>query len=299
MALRFGLFGTGPWAHIAHAPALARHPGVDFAGVWGRDEAKAKALADEYGTTAYASIEGLIEEVDAVAIALPPDVQAPIALQAAKAGKHLMLDKPVAFTAAAAQEIVAAADERQVASAVFFTRRFLPEFRDFVAQMTATGGWLEARVDHVASIFVDGNAFGASPWRRESGGLWDVGPHATALVLPILGPVTEVTAMAGPRDLTHVLLRHAAGGISTLTLSLDAPLPANREEAVFAGEAGLRVMPEMDGETVDVFGHALDELLAAAAGGPPVEVDVRFGATVTAILAAAAQSVESGRTITI
>ena len=43
--MRFGLFGTGPWAHLAHAPGLAAHGDVEFAGVWGRDEAKAAALA--------------------------------------------------------------------------------------------------------------------------------------------------------------------------------------------------------------------------------------------------------------
>jgi predicted dehydrogenase len=299
MAMRFGLFGTGPWAHLAHAPALAQHPGVELAGVWGRDEAKAAALAGEYGTRAYASIDALIDAVDAVAIALPPEVQAPIALRAARAGKHLMLDKPVAFTVAAAEEIATAVAERQVASAVFFTRRFLPGVRDFVADAVATGGWLEARVDHVGTIYDEGNPFGDSPWRKESGGLWDVGPHATALVLPVLGPVTEVTAMVGPRDMSHVLLRHAGGGISTLTLSVDVPPAAAREEALFAGKAGIRTVPEQPWEPATAYAIALDQLLAAAAGGPPVELDARFGATVTAVLAAAAESAETGRTVAI
>ncbi len=44
--MRFGLFGTGPWAHQAHAPALAAHDDVEFVGVWGRDAGKAAALAE-------------------------------------------------------------------------------------------------------------------------------------------------------------------------------------------------------------------------------------------------------------
>lgn len=211
--MRFGLFGTGPWARMAHAPGLAAHPGVEFAGVWGRDEAKAAALAGEYGesgTKAYGSVDALIADVDAVAVALPPDVQAPIALQAARAGKHLLLDKPVAFRPEQADEIAAAVAERDLASVVFFTRRFMPELAAFLAEAAGAGGWVEARVDHVGTIYDEGNPFGASPWRRESGGLWDVGPHALALVLPVLGPVTEVAAMAAPRDMSHVLLRHAS-----------------------------------------------------------------------------------------
>ncbi|MDT4990588.1 MAG: hypothetical protein QOH97_480 [Actinoplanes sp.] len=295
--MRFGLFGTGPWAHLAHAPGLAAHPEVDFVGVWGRNPAKADELAGAFGAKAYPTIGSLIDDVDAIAVALPPDVQAPIALQAARAGRHLMLDKPVAFTAEQADEIAAAVAERELASVVFFTRRFLPELRAFLGTTKAAGGWIEARVDHVGSIYTEGNPFGASAWRQESGGLWDVGPHAVALVLPILGPVTEVTALVGVRDMSHVLLKHAAGGISTLTLSVDVPLKAAREEAVFAGEQGIVTAPDLPWEPVIAFRLALDEVLAAASGGPRPELDVRFGATVTAILAAAAESAATGRTI--
>lgn len=295
--MRFGLFGTGPWAHQAHAPALAGHPGVEFAGVWGRDPGKAAELAGRFATKPYADAGALIADVDAVAIALPPDVQAPIALRAATAGRHLLLDKPVALTTAAAEEIAAAVEERDLASVVFFTRRLTPEIAEFVAEAVAAGGWLEARAALVGSIFQPGNPFGASPWRRASGGLWDVGPHAFALLLPILGPVTEVAGMAGPRDLTHLLARHAGGAISTLTLSVDAPPAAQREEVSFAGEQGVLVVPSTPADAVAALGRAIDELIAAAGGGPKPELDVRFGAEVTAVLVAAQEAVRSGRTV--
>jgi predicted dehydrogenase len=295
--MRFGLFGTGPWAHLAHAPALAAHESVEFVGVWGRNPDKAAELAGQYGAKPYTEIDDLLADVDAVAIALPPDVQAPIALRAARAGKHLLLDKPVAFTTAEADEIVAAVAERDLASVVFFTRRLMPQIKQFVADAQQAGGWLEGRVDHVGSIFTEGNPFGGSAWRKESGGLWDVGPHAFALLLPILGPVTEVTAMAGPRDMTHLLARHADGAISGLTLSVDAPPAAAREEAVIAGEAGVRPVPAVRWNPVEALGWAIGELVAAAAGGPQPELDVRFGARVTAILAACQEAIRTGRTI--
>jgi predicted dehydrogenase len=297
--MRFGLFGTGPWAHMAHAPALTAHESVELVGVWGRNPDKAAELAALHNAKPYADVDDLIADVDAVAIALPPDVQAPIALRAATSGKHLLLDKPVAFTRAEADEIVSAVDERDLASVVFFTRRLMPEIEEFVASAQEAGGWLEGRVDHVGSIFTEGNPFGASAWRKESGGLWDVGPHAFALLLPILGPVTEVTAMAGARDMTHVLARHADGAISTLTMSVDAPPAAGREEAVIAGEAGVRTVPTAPWDPVQALGRAIDELLAAAAGGPKPELDVRFGAQITAILAAAQEAIRTGRTTTV
>jgi predicted dehydrogenase len=297
--MRFGLFGTGPWAHLAHAPALAAHPEVEFVGVWGRDPGKAAALAGEYGAEAYPDVDALIADVDAIAVALPPDVQAPIAVRAAQAGKHLLLDKPVAFTDREAAEIVAVAAERGVASAVFFTRRLRPEIEEFIREVAATDGWLEARIDHVGSIFTPDNPFGASAWRKESGGLWDVGPHAVALVLPVLGRVTEVTGLAGPRDMTHLLLRHAGGAISTLTLSVDAPAGTKREDAVFGGEAGVREVPSGTWKPVTALGRAIDQIIAAAAGGPEPELSVRFGAQVTAVLAAAQESITAGRAVAI
>ncbi|HEY0002197.1 MAG TPA: Gfo/Idh/MocA family oxidoreductase [Actinoplanes sp.] len=297
--MRFGLFGTGPWAHLAHAPALAAHPDVEFAGVWGRNPDKAAELAAQYDARVYPDVDALIADVDAVAIALPPDVQAPIALRAAQAGKHLLLDKPVAFRVEEAAAIVAAVTERDLASAVFFTRRLLPQIAEFIRDAVATDGWLEARVDHLGSIFTPDNPFGASAWRKESGGLWDVGPHALALVLPVLGPVTEVAGLAGPRDMTHLLLRHASGAISTLTLSVDAPEGMKREEAVFGGEAGLRTVPEARWDPVVALGGAIDQILAAAAGGPRSELDVRFGAAVTSILVAAQESITAGRAVAI
>src|ERR1051325_7903998 len=98
--MRFGLLGTGPWGQLAHAPGLAAHDGIDLVGVWGRDPAKAAALADQHGVATYPDFEKLLDDVDAVAIALPPHIQGDLALRAAVAGKHLFLDKPVALTAA-------------------------------------------------------------------------------------------------------------------------------------------------------------------------------------------------------
>ena len=297
--MRFGLFGTGPWAQMVHAPALAAHDDVEFAGVWGRNETKAADLADRYGAAAYPSIDALIADVDAIAVALPPDVQAPIALQAARAGRHLLLDKPIALDPELAAEIAAAVAERDLASVVFFTRQFQPVVRDFLDRIVATGGWLEGRVEYVDKIFRPGNPFGASPWRQEKGGLWDIGPHAFAMAVRVLGPVAEVTAMVGAPDMSHVLARHETGAISTLTLSLDAPPAAARQDAVFAGPAGVVRMPSESADAVNAFGHALDELIATAAGKLRSHIDVRLGAHVTAVLAAVAEAARTGRTVAV
>src|SRR5437763_1145566 len=85
--LRFGLLGTGYWAAETHAAGLHRHPDAQFVGVWGRNPAKAEALAARYGVRAYPDVDALIADVDALAVALPPDIQAEMALRAARAGR--------------------------------------------------------------------------------------------------------------------------------------------------------------------------------------------------------------------
>src|ERR1700722_7762553 len=104
--LKFGLIGTGHWAQIVHAPALASTDGVELAAVWGRNRASAEQLARTHNAAAYSDIGSFLAEVDAVAFAVPPDVQAPIAQRAANAGKHLLLEKPVALEDSAADALV-------------------------------------------------------------------------------------------------------------------------------------------------------------------------------------------------
>jgi predicted dehydrogenase len=297
MVLRFGLFGTGYWAAEVHAAGLAGHPDAELVGVWGRDPDKAAALADRYGARPYADVDALLADVDAIAVALPPDIQAGIATRAARAGKHLLLDKPLALTVAAADEVVSAVTEQDVASVIFFTRRFSPAIDKFLAEAAVTSGWAGARVTLFGSIFQPGNPFGASPWRRDKGGLWDVGPHALSLILPVLGPVARVYATLGPHQTAYVTLDHRAGPVSTLALSLDAPAAATTYENLFHGEPGLVHVPEQDFDAVGAFRAAVSQLAVAAAApagerGHPC--DVRFGREVVAILSAADAAIGAG-----
>lgn len=286
MTFRVGLLGTGPWAEIAHAPALSGHPGVEFTGVWGRRPEAAAELAARFGTRAYADVDALIADVDAVAIALPPDVQASLAARAAAAGRHLLLDKPLAATVGEARAVVDAADAAGVASVVFFTVRFDRTAGEWVDEQAAAGGWFTGRADWIGSLY-DGadNPFAASPWRREKGGLWDVGPHALSILLPVFGEVTEVVAVRGSGDTVHVALRHAGGAASTATLSLTAPEAAAGVTVELRGEHGVAALPELGDGPVDALRRAIDALITAARTGVPHPCDARFALSVTETLA--------------
>ena len=292
--MRIGLLGTGPWAQMAHAPALSGHEELDFAGVWGRRPEAAKELAERHGVRAYDDADELFADVDAVAVALPPEVQASLAARAARAGCHLLLDKPLAPTPAQGRAVVEAAAEASVASVVFFTTRFQPEPAAWIAEQAAVPGWFTGRAEWLGAVFTSESPF-ATPWRREKGALWDVGPHALSVLLPVLGEPRRVTAAAyGPGDTVHLVLDHSGGASSSTTLSLTAPAAAAGAMVELRGESGVTVLPEARGDAVPALGRAADALIAAAGSEEPHPCDARFAFTVTRILATAETLLHSG-----
>lgn len=287
MALRFGLVGTGYWARETHATALARHPGTDLVGVWGRSPERAAALAGDFGAQAFDDADAMFAEVDAVAFAVPPDIQAELAVRAAAAGCHLLLDKPVAFTTAAADAVVGAVAAAGVRSLVFFTRRFTPNQADWLAGLQQRQDWFAGYVRMYGSIFEPGNPYSGSQWRRERGGLWDVGPHALSTLVPVLGAVERVVAESGPDDLVTVVSHHSSGASSTMTLSLTAPLGSRGGDVTFFGQEARADLPEPTIESVEAFGVAISALLADQPGHWEHPCDVRFGRDVVRVLESA------------
>jgi predicted dehydrogenase len=287
--MRFGVLGTGHRARAVHAAALAAHPAAELMGVWGRDLAKAKAVGAEFDVPGFGDLDELMSQVDAVTIALPPDVQAPFAERAAAAGKHLLLEKSMAPDVAGADRVVDAVRDAGVASVVFFTFRFQSATSTWLTQAARTrlaggsGSWLSSLAGTQAS-----------PWGQERGALWDIGPHALSVLVPALGPVTSVQAGAGLRDTVHLVLAHESGTASTVTLSHTvAPLSAGTEFYVHGDAGRLVLLPDTEAH-VEAFTVAVDELTIAALTGGAHPCDVVFGRDVVAVLAAAARALESG-----
>ncbi|WP_320067680.1 Gfo/Idh/MocA family oxidoreductase [Micromonospora sp. RTGN7] len=298
--MRFGLFGTGHWAAETHAAAIGAHSRAELVGVWGRNPDRAAELARRHGVPAFTEVDALIDACDAVAVALPPDVQSDIAVRAASAGRHLLLDKPLALNLADADRVVAAAGQSGVASVVFFTQRFHPNVTGFLAATAAAGGWQHARATMFTSIFQPGNPYGGSQWRRDRGALWDIGPHALSIILPVLGRVSRVAAADGPSGLIHLLLTHDGGATSVVSLTLDAPPGAATRDFVFFGENGVTEVPPGDGNAQSAFSTAIDQLIEEIdAGIRDHRCDVRFGREVVAVLDAAETARAEGRTVTL
>jgi predicted dehydrogenase len=289
--VRFAVLGTGHWARTVHAAAIAAHPTAELAGIWGRDAAKAAEVGAEFDVPGTDDLAALLEQVDAVSVAVPPDVQVPLAEQAATAGRHLLLEKPIGLTVAEADRVVGAVRSAGVASVVFFTFRFQTATTTWLAQAGRTrlaGGaasWLSA---------LAGSPFD-SAWRRQHGALWDIGPHALSLLVPALGPVVSVQAGAGAGDTVHLVLQHATPGVaSTVTLSHTvAPLATGIEFTVHGDAGRLVLLPDTE-SPVASLSAAVDELSAAALTGGAHPCDAGFGRDVVVVLATAERALASG-----
>lgn len=287
MSVRYGLVGTGHWASTVHAPALAARRDGAFVGVWGRTPDRAAALAEAHGARAFGTPAELFAAVDVVAFAVPPDVQAPLAVEAARAGCHLVLEKPVALDLGAAGAVVDAARAAGVRSVVFFTARYVPEVAAWLDGAAAAGPWLGARATWFGANQAADSPYRDSAWRNERGGLWDVGPHALAGLLPLLGPVEDVVAARGPGDVVHLVCRHEGGTTSTVSLGLTLPPAAARVETAVYGPAGWSVMPDVRPDALAALGTAVDELQDCVREGRDHPCDVGFGREVVAVLARA------------
>jgi predicted dehydrogenase len=291
--MRFGLAGTGPWAVRTHGPGLSAAAGVELAGVWGRYPDKTAAVAAELGVRAYDDYAELLESVEAVAFAVPPRVQAAMALEAAAVGKHLLLDKPVADSLDDARALAAEVADEGIASVVFLTQRFEPPMRQFFADLEARGGWKGGWCRMLAAA---ADRYADSPWRLEQwGALWDVGPHALSNLSAMVGPIASLTAVGGADGLIHLVLSHESGATSTASITLTAPPAGGNFETGVWGESGTALLPDRTTLAADALQLAAEELVVAAESGESHPVDVAFGTRIVELLASAQEQLSATR----
>lgn len=244
METRFGVVGTAHWATSVHTVGLQRTQGARLVGVWGRDPEKTRDLAAARGVAPFARFEDLLDEVDAVSFAVPPQIQEELALRALLAGKHVLLEKPIATTARAANALAEAAERADAASVVFFMRRFVPEIAEFIARH-AGGGWQEAEVEVRSATFAPDSPYRNSVWRQVAGSeLWDVGPHVLSILLPMLGPVTSARALTPEGNFIRFETTHAGGGRALTRINQRAEPGDVRNIYRFRGPAGEVAAPE-------------------------------------------------------
>lgn len=125
----FGVIGTGTWGEL-HARIYASTEGITLAGVSDVVEQKAESVAQAYGTMHYGDYRALLEDdmIKAVSIATPDFAHGEIAIAAAEAGKHILVEKPLATTVEECERIIQAAERNGVKLMVDFHNRWSPPF---------------------------------------------------------------------------------------------------------------------------------------------------------------------------
>ena len=202
MTVRWGIIGIGKVADIAIAPAIDADGQSSLAAVCSRSLDRAKAFAGKHGAgAAYDDYAQMLADpdVDVVYIASPNGVHAEQGLAALRAGKHVLVDKPLALRLADARAMVGAADDAKVLLGTGFHLRHKATAR--AARDAISAGRLGDVFYMEMSCGAGKGLYPYDTWRADpelSGGgtLLHQGVHAVDLVAYLCGqPVVEVTAM--------------------------------------------------------------------------------------------------------
>lgn len=260
--LAIGLIGAGPWARMMTAPVLAAGPQTRVSGIWSRTAEHARELGTTLRVPAFDDLDALFDACDAVALAVTPAAQPALAIRAARAGKTLLLEKPLADDVAGAQAIVDAVGEAGVGALVMLTNRFDPRLEDFVAEA--------ARIEPVGGrgCFISGAFLGgpfAHGWRLERGAVLDIGPHLFDLLEAGLGEIVAVQATGDPLGWVSVNCTHASGATSSASMCCTAATGGRTEIEVYSAQG----VAAYDARAVD-HGARADRIrsdLVAVAGG--------------------------------
>ncbi len=278
-----GLVGAGPWASMLHAPMLAAGPETRLAGVWARRPDAAAKLATRHGAEPCARIEDLFDRCEAVAFAVPPEVQAELAADAAQAGKAVLLEKPIAADLAGAERLADTIGSAGVASVVVLSWRYAAPVRAFLEQ-AASFAPLGGRGTFVSGALLGGPF--ATPWRLERGALPDLGPHVIDLLDAALGPVLGVRAHGSSLGWVGMLLDHEGDLSSEASLCATAALDPQRAGLELFGRNGVLEIDCASAVQPEAFATLRREF-AAAVRGTPHSLDVQRGLQLQRIIAEA------------
>ncbi|MGM9381972.1 Gfo/Idh/MocA family protein [Streptomyces antibioticus] len=231
--LRVGLVGYGLAGSVFHAPLIAATEGLALdTVVTSHPERQEQARAEFPDVRVTADADGLLaraDELDLIVIASPNKTHVPLATAALKAGLPVVVDKPLAGTAAEARELAALAEERGLLLSVFQNRRWDNDFltlRRLVADGELGDVWrFESRFERWRPQPKGGWRESGDP--AEIGGLlYDLGSHLVDQALVLFGPAASVYAEADVRrpgaqtdDDTFIAVTHASGVRSHLYAS--------------------------------------------------------------------------------
>ncbi|MGI9519802.1 MAG: Gfo/Idh/MocA family protein [Pirellulaceae bacterium] len=251
MALGFGIVGCGMIADF-HARALASLPNAKVVGCASRSPQSARAFAKKHNCRFLATVEDLTgdPEVDVVSICSPSGAHLEPALLAARAGKHVVVEKPLEVTPARCDQIIEACEDSGVLLSTIFQSRFHESSRLLKSAVEAGRFGQIALANayvkwHRSQEYYDSGAWRGT-WELDGGGaLMNQAIHNVDLLLWMMGPVEEVTAYTATlahlrievEDAAVAILRFANGALGTIEATTSA-FPGESKRLEIYGSSG-------------------------------------------------------------
>ncbi len=270
--LRFGILSTANIADTKVIPGMRKAARVRVAAIGSRDVARAREVAARHGIErVHGSYEALLAdpEIDAVYIPLPNHLHPEWTMAAALAGKHVLCEKPLAMTAAAAEEMVGACERAGVRLMEAFMYRLHPSWQA-VVEIVASG-----RIGRLLAVQSWFSYYNDDPTNIRNiqavggGALYDIGCYNVNLSRMLFGGEPDRVEAAITRDplsgvdiLTSAILRFG-DGLATFTCSTRAE--SDQRVHVYGSEGRISI-----GIPFNIPPDRPTQIFITAGGDPPV-----------------------------
>jgi predicted dehydrogenase len=311
----------GWWSDVL-ADAIKRSGKLTIAMCYSRSEEKRQKFAAKYGCRAARTFEEMLEDrsIEAIINTTPNSVHLETTVAAAKAGKHVFLDKPIANTIADARALTTACRRAKVVLALGYQRRRESHFR-WVREHLAEFGRLvnaEANISRDRLGKIDLTSWRYTAEGMPGGVMLQIGIHYTDVLEYLLGPVKAVTGqfvrlvLPGDNpDVASLILEHESGALSTLNASYASAseyylvnIYGKEATAYYDMHGGLRVLRRggtkadpvacMQNDTIV---EELEEFARAVRGEAEPEMDGEKSTASLAVILAGIKSAREGRRV--
>src|SRR3954471_7059534 len=313
----------GWWSDVL-ADAVKRSDKLQIVACYTRSEDKRAAFAKKYGCRPAQSYEEVLAdpEIEAIINTTPNDVHLPTTTQAAEAGKHVFLDKPIANNVSEGRAITEACRNAGVVLGMGYQRRRETHFR-WVRQQIDAGAFgtlvnAEANISRDRLGKIDLNSWRYQAVGMPGGVMLQIGIHYTDVLTYLMGPVKAVRGQSAQLvlpgdnpDVASLILEHESGALSTLNASYASAseyyllnVYGKEATAYYDLHSGLRILRR--GATKadpvpcapnDTIVEELEEFARAVRGEVEPEMDGEKSTASLAVILAGIKSAREGRRV--
>ena len=319
---RVAVVGAGGWG-LQHARIFAGRPDTELVAIVARDPARTGARAAAFSTRPYTDIRAMLdaEQPDLVTVCLPNEGHFAPTLELVRAGVPLLVEKPLVFDLAEADQLLAEAAERELFFAINLNHRYA---EPFVRARRAIADGLLGELTFATWRFGGEPNFGTHPHAQ----LIETQCHGFDMLEHLCGPIVSVMAQMtnkthGPYTTVSIALEFADGSVGSLVGSYDSSYAYPRTNYVEVNGVAGRVTVEdtvarftlsragdettqvwqagyfndVDREFHRTFDKHVDDLLSALRAGGPPPIHARAGRRALELAVASIASFESGRRV--